>query len=78
MKNNYYRRLRDLREDHDMTQTDVAKYLEMTQPQYYRYEAGYRDIPTDILLRLADLYNTSTDYLLGRTNNPKPPEDISE
>jgi transcriptional regulator with XRE-family HTH domain len=50
----------------------------MAQTQYSRYERGVRDIPTDILIRLADLYKTSTDYLLGRTNNPNPPEDLPE
>ncbi|MBR3272843.1 MAG: helix-turn-helix transcriptional regulator [Clostridia bacterium] len=45
--------------------------LGMKQPQYFRYEQGYRDIPTDILIKLADLYGTTTDYLLGRTDNPK-------
>ncbi|MBR0368909.1 MAG: helix-turn-helix transcriptional regulator [Clostridia bacterium] len=69
----YYRRIRELREDHDLTQKDVAEKLGMKQPQYFRYEQGYRDIPTDILIQLADIYNTSIDYLLGRTNNPKPP-----
>ena len=71
----YYKRIRELREDHDMTQRQVAAILNMPQPQYYRYEQGYRDIPTDILLRLADLYETSTDYILGRTKNPAPPKD---
>lgn len=66
-----YRRIRDLREDHDLTQKEVAEMLGMKQPQYFRYEQGYRDIPTDILIRLADYYHTSIDYLLGRTNNPK-------
>lgn len=66
----YYRRLRDLREDHDLTQKQVADYLGMKQPQYFRYEQGYRDLPTDILIRLADLYQTTTDYILGRTNIP--------
>jgi transcriptional regulator with XRE-family HTH domain len=75
---NYYRRLRDMREDHDMYQKDIAQYLGIAQTQYSRYERGVRDIPTDILIRLADLYRTSTDYLLGRTNNPKPPEDLPE
>ena len=46
--------------------------LNMPQQQYFRYEQGYRDIPTDILIALADYYNTSTDYILGRTNNPAP------
>ena len=66
----YYPRLRDLREDHDLTQRQLAAILGLTQPQYFRYEQGYRDIPTDILIRLADLYQTSTDYILGRTDNP--------
>ncbi len=68
----YYRRLRDMREDHDLTQAQVAEYLGMKQPQYYRYETGIRDIPTDVLIRLARLYATSTDYLLGLTKNPEP------
>lgn len=67
----YYKRLRDLREDNDMTQQQVAEYLKMKQPQYSRYEKGYRDIPSDVLIALADLYNTSTDYILERTNNSK-------
>ena len=62
----YYKRIRELREDHDKTQREVAAYLGMPQPQYFRYEQGYRDIPTDILLRLADYYDVSTDYILGR------------
>ncbi len=71
----YYRRLRELREDHDYSQKQIADYLGMKQPQYFRYEQGYRDIPTDILIRLADLYHTSTDYILGRTKNPAPVND---
>ena len=66
---NYYPRLKDLREDHDYSQQFVADYLNMKQPQYSRYERGLRDIPSDILIRLAKLYNTSTDYILGVTNN---------
>ncbi len=69
---NYYPRLRDLREDNDLTQSAVAQYLDMKQPQYSRYERGLRDIPTDILIKLAKLYKTSSDYILGLTNNPKP------
>lgn len=69
---NYYPRLRDLREDNDLSQRQVAEYLEMKQPQYNRYERGLRDIPTDVLIRLAKLYKTSTDYLLGLTNDSKP------
>ena len=68
----YYRRIRELREDHDLTQRQIATMLNMPQPQYFRYEQGYRDIPTDILIALADYYKTSTDYILGRTKNPKP------
>ena len=68
----YYKRIRDLREDHDLTQRQVAEFLKMPQPQYYRYESGYRDIPTDMLISLADFYNTSVDYILGRTDNPSP------
>lgn len=67
----YYRRIRELREDCDLTQRQVAERLGMPQPQYCRYEQGYRDIPTDVLLALADLYQTSTDYLLGRTDDPR-------
>lgn len=68
-----YRRIRDLREDHDLTQKQVADYLGMKQPQYFRYEQGYRDIPTDVLIKLADLYRTSTDYLLNRTDDSSSP-----
>ena len=64
----FYRRLRDLREDNDLTQNQVAQYLEMKQPQYYRYESGVRDIPTDVLIKLANLYKTSVDYILGLTD----------
>jgi len=70
----HYRRIRELREDHDLTQAEIARHLGMKQPQYFRYEQGYRDLPTDILIQLADLYHTSTDYILGRTNNPSPPQ----
>ena len=69
-----YPRIRDLREDNDLTQSAVAKLLFITQQQYSLYEKGYRDIPTSALITLADLFDTSTDYILGRTNNPNPPE----
>ncbi len=69
---NYYPRLKDMREDHDLSQQFVADYLQMKQPQYSRYERGHRDVPTDVLIRLARLYRTSVDYLLGLTDNPKP------
>lgn len=68
----YYPRLRDLREDQDLTQRQLALFLGM--PQYCRYERGLRDIPTDLLIALADFYHTSTDYILGRTNNSAPPQ----
>lgn len=67
----YYKRIRELREDHDLTQRQLAAILNITQPQYFRYEQGYRDIPTDLLLALADLYGTSTDYILGRVDVQK-------
>lgn len=70
---NYYKRIRDLREDHDLTQRQIAAILNMPQPQYFRYEQGYRDIPSDVLIALADLYHTSTDYILGRTDDPSFP-----
>lgn len=73
---NHYRRLRDLREDHDLSQQQIADFLGIHQTQYSRYERGSFDIPTDFLIRLADLYKTSTDYLLGRTDNPKPYPDV--
>lgn len=67
-----YRRIRDLREDSDLLQIDLANYLNCSQVCYSHYENGKRDIPTDVLLKLADYYQTSTDYLLGRTNVKKP------
>lgn len=66
----YYKRIRDLREDNDFSQRQLASLLNMPQSQYNRYEQGHRDIPTDILIALADIYNTSTDYILSRTDNP--------
>ena len=69
-----YPRLRDLREDADMTQKQVAEYLGMSQTGYSKYETGENDIPTEVLIRLARFYKTSTDYLLGLTNIRKPYE----
>lgn len=66
-----YSRLRDLREDHDMKQRELAEYLNCSQQVYSNYELGQRDIPTDILIKLSKLYNVSVDYILGITNNPK-------
>ncbi len=68
----YYPRLKDLREDNDMTQAKIAQLLLITQQQYSLYERGYRDIPTSALITLADFYNTTVDYILGRVDNPKP------
>ena len=70
--NNHYQRVRDLREDHDLTQMQVAEALGMKQSQYSRYERGLRDLPTDILIHLARMYRTSTDYILGLTNESRP------
>lgn len=67
-----YERIRNLREDKDLTQTQVAEYLNCSQRIYSNYERGEVDIPTGILIKLADLHNTSTDYLLNRTNRKKP------
>lgn len=66
-----YKRIRDLREDKDMTQTQIAHYLGMSQTGYSKYETGENDIPTTILIKLARFYNTSIDYLLGETNCKK-------
>ena len=63
-----YRRLRDLREDADLYQRDLAAYLQCTQVCYSQYELGKRDIPTDVLIRLAQCYHVSVDYLLGLTD----------
>ena len=65
-------RLKDLREEKDLYQRDVANYLNMSQTGYSKYEVGTNDIPTDILKKLADFYNTSTDYILFRTDIRKP------
>lgn len=66
-----YRRIRDLREDRDMTQTELSKVLHITQRAYSHYENGTRDIPIDILIGIADFHHVSIDYLLNRTNDKK-------
>ena len=66
-----YIRIRDLREDRDMNPTEIAKVLGMSQTGYSKYETGENDIPTAILIKLARFYNTSIDYLLGETDDPK-------
>lgn len=63
-----YKRIRELREDNDLTQREVAEMLGMSQTGYSKYETGTNDIPTAVLIKLADFYKTSVDYLLGRTN----------
>lgn len=68
----YFPRLKDLRVDMDLRQEDVAAYLGIKQTVYSRYERGYQTIPVEHLLRLADLYHASTDYMLGRTNVISP------
>ncbi len=67
----YFQRLRDLREDLDLNQTQIAELLQIKQTVYSRYERGFQTIPIEHLLILADYYNVSTDYILGRTNNKK-------
>ena len=67
-----YRRIRDLREDHDLTQVKVANFLNMSQTGYSKYETGENDIPTRILIQLARLYHTSIDYLLNETDEKEP------
>ena len=66
-----YERLRALREDRDMTQTQLARLLGMSQTGYSKYETGENDIPTAILIKLARFYSTSIDYLLGESDDPK-------
>lgn len=65
-----YRRIKDLREDHDLKQKDLAKALHCSQQVYSNYELGQRDIPTYILIALSDFYKVSVDYLLGISDNP--------
>lgn len=67
-----YRRIRDLREDRDLYQRDLAQYLQCSQVCYSHYEIGKRDIPSGVLIKLADFYQTSVDYILERTDERKP------
>ena len=67
-----YPRIRDLRQDHDLTQAQVAQMLGMSQTGYSKYDTGENDIPTAVLIRLAEYYHTSIDYLLGRTKHRQP------
>lgn len=63
------KKIRDLREDHDITQKEMSKYLNIMQQQYSLYETGVREIPIELLIKLADYYNVSIDYILNRTIN---------
>ena len=65
-----YQRIRDLREDHDLTQREMAQILHCSQQVYSNYELGQRDIPTAVLITLAKYYKTTTDYLLGLSDTP--------
>lgn len=67
-----YSRLKDLREDNDKFQKDIASLLGISQQYYSEYEKGNRPIPVDYLIKLAKFYNTSIDYIVGLTNEPKP------
>ena len=67
-----YRRLRDLREDKDLTQAKIGEYLNMSQTGYSQYELGINDIPTSVLKKLAVFYGVSTDYILELTDEMKP------
>ena len=67
----YFRRLKDLREDHDLKQSEIAEFLGIYQTVYSRYERGFQNIPIEYLIKLADYYNISTDYILGLTDSPK-------
>ncbi len=70
-----YKRIRDLREDSDMSQKEIANILGMSQTGYSKYETGENDIPTQILIKLAVYYDTSVDYILGLTNIKEPSKD---
>ena len=67
-----YHRLKDLREDHDLSQEELAKEVGLTQRSYSYYERGENTVPPEVLSKLADFYGTSVDYLLGRTDQTKP------
>lgn len=68
----YYPRLRDLREDKDLTQTELVEILHMHKTTYTNYEQGKREIPFSLAIRLAELYNVSLDYIAGLTQEPRP------
>lgn len=68
-----FKRIRDLREDADLTQKELSEMLNLTQRTYAYYESGTRSLPIDVLINIAEYYNTTTDYILGLTDNPKKP-----
>ena len=70
--NMYFRRIGDLRSDHDKTQKQIADYLHMNLEVYRRYEKGIREIPAWAVIQLGDYYKTTTDYILGRIDDPAP------
>jgi len=69
-----YKRIRELREDRDLTQLEIAKIVIVSQSTYAKYESGSLDIPTHALIKLAKFYNVSVDYILELTDNPQPPK----
>ena len=67
-----YRRIRDLRTDHDLSQKQLADYLGMSQTGYSKYERGENDVPSEVLIKIAGIHKTSVDYLLGLTDIKEP------
>lgn len=67
-----FKRIRDLREDNDKTQKEISTYLMCDQSLYSKYERGVREVPIYVIIKLSQLYNTSTDYILGLTNDKEP------
>ena len=70
----YLKRLKDLREDKDLLQKDIANILSIKQQQYSLYETGKRDLPLELAIILSNFYNTSIDYIVGKTNKKEPSE----
>lgn len=73
-----YKNLRNMREDNDIKQKEIAKYLNVSQNTYSQYETGVISLTAEILIKLSDYYNVSIDYLLDRTNNPQIQKNISK
>ncbi|MBQ8648439.1 MAG: helix-turn-helix transcriptional regulator [Clostridia bacterium] len=67
-----FQRIRSLREDKDLTQKQLADYLQIHQTTYSDYELGHLNVPADVLIKLSDFYKTSVDYILNKTDNPEP------